>query len=74
MAIFQKLLEDLGPDSMGGRIASVMMGSAETTFYTIAIYFGATSVKDTRHTVIAGLIADVVGFVASAVLVRLMFY
>lgn len=74
MAIFQKLLNDLGPDSMGGRIASVMMGSAETTFYTIAIYFGATSVKDTRHTVVAGLTADVVGFIVSAVAVRFLFY
>ena len=73
MALFQKLLADLGPDSLGGRIASVMMGSAETTFYTIAIYFGATSVRDTRHTVLAGLVADVVGFAASAAVVRMLF-
>lgn len=74
MALFQNLLETLGPDSMGGRIASVMMGSAETTFYTIAVYYGATAVKDTRHTAVAGLTADVVGFVASALAVRLIFY
>lgn len=74
MAIFQKLLGDLGPDSFGGRVASVMMGSAETTFYTIAIYYGATKVKDTRHTVAAGLTADLVGFVASAIMVRMFFY
>lgn len=74
MAIFQKLLTDLGPDSLGGRVASVMMGSAETTFYTIAVYYGATAVKDTRHTVVAGLTADVVGFVVSALVVRLFFY
>lgn len=73
-AIFQTLLETLGPDSMGGRIASVMMGSAETTFYTIAVYYSATAVKDTRHTVIAGLTADITGFVASALAVRLIFY
>lgn len=74
MAIFQKLLGDFGPDSMSGRIASVMMGSAETTFYTIAIYYGATTVRNTRHTAAAGLVADIVGFVASAFTVRLLFY
>lgn len=74
MAIFQNLLEKLGPDSMEGRIASVMMGSAETTFYTIAIYYGATSVKETRHTAVAGLIADLVGLTVSALAVRLIFY
>lgn len=74
MAIFQKLLNDLGPDSYGGRVASVLMGSAETTFYSIAIYFGVTSVKNTRHTVLAGLTADIVGFTMSAIMVRLIFY
>lgn len=73
-ALFQSLLETLGPDSLGGRVASVMMGSAETTFYTIAVYYGATAVKDTRHTVIAGLVADIAGFAASALAVKFLFY
>lgn len=72
--IFKDLLERLGPDSLSGRIASVMMGSSETTFYTMAIYFGATGVRSTRHTLAAGLTADIVGFVMSAVMVRLLFY
>lgn len=74
LAIFQKLLSDHGPDSPVGRIASVMMGSAETTFYTIAIYYGATSVKDTRYTAVAGIAADIIGFTVSAIAVRMLFY
>ena len=73
MAIFQKLLGDLGPDSFGGRVASVMMGSAETTFYTIAIYYGATRVRQTGRTLPAALTGDLVGFIASAVAVHLLF-
>jgi spore maturation protein B len=74
MVIFTDLLERYGPDSMIGRIASVMEGSTETTFYTIAVYFGATSIRRTRHTAAASVTADLVGFLMSAVAVRLFFY
>lgn len=49
LALFEDILTQFGPDSFIGRTASVLMGSTETTFYTIALYFGATKVRNTRH-------------------------
>ncbi|MEG1651226.1 MAG: spore maturation protein, partial [Oscillospiraceae bacterium] len=60
------IIKDNGPDSYVGRVASVMQGSTETTFYTMALYYGVTSVKNTRHTLISALSADVTGFIISA--------
>ena len=70
MVIFQDLLANFGPDSYVGRVASTMMGSTETTFYTIAIYFGASKITNTRHVLPAALTADLVGFIMSAWVVR----
>ena len=67
------LLATYGPDSYVGRVAAVMLGSTETTFYTIAVYFGAAGIHKTRHTVPAALTADFMGFFASALSVRLFF-
>lgn len=68
-----ELISTHGPDSFIGRVAAVMMGSTETTFYTIAVYFGAAGIQRTRHTIRAALTADLVGFLASALAVRLLF-
>ena len=73
MVIFNDILSTYGPDSLSGRIASVMQGSTETTFYTIAVYYGATKVKNTRHTVPSSVTADIVGFIMSALTVRIIF-
>jgi spore maturation protein B len=62
-----------GPDSYVGRVAAVMLGSTETTFYTIAVYFGSAGVHKTRYAIPAALIADLTGFVAAAWAVRLLF-
>ena len=62
-----------GPDSRIGRTAAVMMGSTETTFYTIAVYFGSAGIIRTRHTVPAALAADLTGFLTAALCVRLFF-
>jgi spore maturation protein SpmB len=56
----------LGPDSHVGYLVSVLQGSSETTFYVLAVYFGAVGVTRVRHALAAGLIADVVSVVASA--------
>ena len=72
-AVASELISTHGPDSYVGRVAAVMMGSTETTFYTIAVYFGAAGVHRTRHTVPAALTADLTGFLASALAVRLLF-
>ena len=58
---------------MIGRTAAVMLGSTETTFYTISVYFGAWGISKTRYAVPAALIADAVGFLAAAWSVRLFY-
>lgn len=67
------IIATYGPDSTVGRTAAVMMGSTETTFYTIAVYFGAANIKKTRYAIPAALCADFVGFFAAAMAVRLFF-
>lgn len=73
LAVASDLMTTYGPDSYVGRVASVMLGSTETTFYTIAVYFGSAGIHRTRHTVPAALTADIAGFLASALAVRLFF-
>ncbi|KAH0534007.1 hypothetical protein FGG08_007384, partial [Glutinoglossum americanum] len=59
--IFNELIRQVGPDSMIARMAGTIMGSTETTFYVIAVYFGSVAVRRTRHAVPAGLLADIAG-------------
>ena len=73
LAIGSELMAAHGPDSYVGRVTAVMLGSTETTFYTIAVYFGAAGVKKTRYAIPAALIADLTGFMAAAFAVRLLF-
>lgn len=73
LSMYELILKDYGPDSYLGRVASVMMGATETTFYAIAVYYGSVGIKKTRHTVMAGLVADFTSFIASAWTVRLFF-
>lgn len=68
-----ELMAEYGPDSYLGRCAAVMLGSTETTFYVIAVYFGAANIKRTRHAVPAALAADLTGFAVAAATVRLFF-
>ena len=62
-----------GPDSLIGYMVSTYQGSTETTFYTLAVYFGAIGVKVGRHTVVACLMADVTGILAATFIVNLMY-
>ena len=73
LAIGAELISQYGVDSMIGRTAAVMLGSTETTFYTISVYFGAWGISKTRYAVPAALIADTVGFLAAAWSVRLFY-
>lgn len=67
------ILKNFGPDTLIGRMASTMAGSTETTFYVIAVYFGAVGIRKTRHAVAAGLIADLAGILAAVWICRIMF-
>ncbi len=73
LAVGAELMASHGPDSLVGRTVAVMLGSTETTFYTISVYFGAAGVHKTRHTLPAALFADAVGFTMAALSVRLLF-
>ena len=73
LAVGSELMSRFGPDSYIGRCAAVMLGSTETTFYVIAVYFGAAGIKKTRHAVPAALAADLAGFLTAALTVRLFF-
>ena len=71
LAVGAELMSQYGVDSLIGRTAAVMLGSTETTFYTISVYFGAAGIKKTRYTIAAALLADLVGFLMAALTVRL---
>ena len=73
LAVASDLIASYGPDSYEGRVAAVMLGSTETTFYTIAVYFGSAGITKTRHAVPAALAADLAGFIAAALAVRIFF-
>ena len=73
LGVGAELIQTYGPDSLIGRTAAVMLGSTETTFYTIAVYFGAAGIVKTRYAVPAALCADLAGFMAAAWAVRMLF-
>ena len=73
LAVGSQLMEQYGPDSAVGRTAAVMLGCSETTFYTVAVYFGAAGIRRTRYTIPAALTADLAAFIAAAWAVRLCF-
>lgn len=73
LGVLQDILTHYGPDSFIGRVASTMMGSAETIFYTMAVYFGAVGVKYSRHTVPAALISHFAAMIASVVICSIVF-
>ena len=73
LAVGAELMAEYGVDSPIGRTAAVMLGSTETTFYTISVYFGAAGIEKTRYTMPAALIADLTGFTVAALTVRLFF-
>ena len=70
LAVGSDIISRFGPDSVQGLTAAVMMGSTETTFYTIAVYFSAAGIRKTRWTIPAALCADLTGFVTAALTVK----
>lgn len=72
LAVGADLMAQYGPDSLIGRTAAVMLGSTETTFYTVSVYFGAAGIKKTRYTVPAALLADFTGFFMASLTARFL--
>lgn len=73
MGLATELLNSYGPDSLYGRIASTIMGSTDTTFYILTVYFGAVGITKPRYSLYVGLIGDFTGFFASIYLCQLLF-
>jgi spore maturation protein B len=73
LGIFTEIVKTSGPDSLATMISSVIMGSAETTFYVLAVYLGAVSIKKTKYLVPVCLTADLMGIIIAIILVKLMF-
>jgi spore maturation protein B len=73
LGLMTDLIKTHGADSFIGHLSSVMMGSHETTFYVLAVYFGAVGIKKARHAPLSGIFADIISVIISVVLVRLMF-
>ncbi len=73
LSIVQDTLTEFGADSFLGRAASVVMGSSETTFYALAVYFGAVSITRSRHTVPAAILADITGLFAGIYICKIYF-
>lgn len=67
------LFKTYGADSQIGRIASTAMGSTETTFYVLAVYFGSIGISNTRHAVITGLLADLASLIAATIIINIVF-
>jgi spore maturation protein B len=72
-AVLTDLVKQLGPDNILSYMAATIYGSAETTFYVVAVYFGSVGVTKTRHAIPTGLFADFVGVIASVLACRLLF-
>ena len=72
LAVGADLMSFYGPDSLIGRTAAVMLGSTETTFYTISVYFGAAGIKKTRYALPAALCADLTGFLMAALTAKIL--
>jgi spore maturation protein B len=73
LGLMTELMKVHGPDSLIGVMVSTMYGSSETTFYVLAVYFGSVSIRNMRHAVPVGLIADVAGMLAAVWIVNLLF-
>ncbi len=69
-ALLISVYKQCGPDSFAGRVASVIAGSSETTFYAVAMYYGSIGIRNVRHTLVAAIAADLTAFAVSVIVVK----
>ena len=74
LGVFTNIVQTNGPDSMASLISAVIMGSAETTFYVLAVYLGAVGIKRTRYLVPVCVLADLVGIIIAISIVKFFFH
>ncbi len=73
LGIFSDIANHLGPDSYATKLAAVMVGSSETTFYVLAVYFGSVKITKLRYALLVGILADIIGIIAAVTVCNLMF-
>ncbi len=73
LGVFSDIANNLGPDSYATKLSAVMVGSSETTFYVLAVYFGAVGISKLRYALLVGLLADFIGIVAAVLVCNWMF-
>ena len=73
LGLFSEIAHNFGPDSYVTKLTAIMVGSSETTFYVLAVYFGAVGVKKFRHALLAGILADIIGIVTAIAVARWLF-
>ncbi len=73
LGLFSDIVKDFGPDSYIAKLAAIMVGSSETTFYVLAVYFGSIGIKKYRYALLTGIIADITGIVLAIWAARLFF-
>lgn len=73
LGLFSEIAHNFGPDSFVTKLTAIMVGSSETTFYVLAVYFGAVGVKKFRHALLAGILADIIGIVTAIAVARWLF-
>ncbi len=73
LGVFSDIANTLGPDSYATKLAAVMVGSSETTFYVLAVYFGAVKISKIRYALIVGLLADIIGILAAVFVCHMLF-
>lgn len=73
LGVFSDIANTLGPDDYATKLSAVMVGSSETTFYVLAVYFGAVGISKLRYALIVGLLADFIGIVAAVSVCNMMF-
>jgi spore maturation protein B len=74
LGVFTNIVKTNGPDSLASLISAVIMGSAETTFYVLAVYLGAVGIKRTRYLVPVCVVADLVGIIIAICIVKFFFH
>ena len=73
LGVFSDIANNLGPDSFATKLAAIMVGSSETTFYVLAVYFGAVGISKLRYAILVGILADIIGIIAAIWVANLMF-
>ncbi len=74
LGIFSEIVNTHGADSYAAKLSAIIAGSSETTFYVIAVYFGAVGIKKFRHAVLTGILADITGIICAVAISRFFFY